>query len=224
MTEVEAENPSGPIRRWHEAVTFAIEHHGDDVRKGTRIPYVTHVMAVAETLARFYPERDPLIVAGLLHDVVEDTAATFETVETRFGREVAALVRAVSKDDEAMAAADGRPVPPMPRRPQEERDLWRRRREFMLEHVRGSEVPPDVLRLKAADALDNLTSIARDLANPQVGEGVWERFKVGRDESLWYYGEVATAVEGGLGEEPLALALRRTLAAVRGIRWAPSAH
>lgn len=73
----------------------------------------------------------------------------------------------------------------------------------MLSHMRGPGVPADVLRLKAADALANLTSIARDLANPAVGEGVWQRFKVGGDESLWFYGEVAEA-------------LRRALARVRG--------
>jgi (p)ppGpp synthase/HD superfamily hydrolase len=207
--------PFDPIHLWTEAVAFALEHHGDDVRKGTRVPYVTHLMAVAETLATYYPERDALIDAGLLHDVVEDTGATFELVEERFGTEVAALVRAVSKDDEAMVAADGRPLP-SPSSPQDARDLWRRRREFMLSHVRGPGVPADVLRLKAADALANLTSIARDLANPAVGEGVWQRFTVGRDESLWFYGEVAAAVEAGIGDEPLAEALRRALARVRG--------
>ncbi len=62
-----------PIHHWSEAIAFAVDRHGDDLRKGTRIPYVTHVIAVAETLAYHYPERDALIVAGLLHDVVEDT-------------------------------------------------------------------------------------------------------------------------------------------------------
>ncbi len=205
-----------PIHHWHEAVAFAVEHHGDDLRKGTRVPYVTHVMAVAETLAYHYPERDELIVAGLLHDVVEDTAATFAMVEARFGAAVATLVRAVSKDDHAMVAADGRPLPPQPRSPRGVRDLWRRRRAFMLSHVRGPDVPPDVLRLKAADALANLQTIARDLANPAVGEGVWDRFKVGRDEGLWFYGEVAAAVGAGIGDEPLAVALKRALASVRG--------
>lgn len=207
---------AAPIHHWREALAFALEHHGDDVRKGARVPYLTHLMAVAETLAYHYPERDALIVAGLLHDVVEDTTVTFGQIEARFGPEVAALVRAVSKDDDAMVAADGAPVPPAPRTPEQERALWRRRREFMLSHVRGPGVPPDVLRLKAADALANLTAIARDLANPAVGEGVWRRFKVGRDESLWFYREVVAAVDAGIGDEPLAVALRRALEVVQG--------
>ncbi len=113
-----------------------------------------------------------------------------------------------------MVAAQGRPVPPEPRAPQDERELWRRRREFMLEHVRGPEVPPDVLRLKAADALDNLTSIARDLADPQVGERVWDRFKVGRDESLWYY----VRGDDGRGEGYRGRAARAGVAAHAGVR------
>ena len=203
-----------PIHHWREALAFVLEHHGGDVRKGTRVPYVTHLMAVAETLAYHYPERDALIVAGLLHDVVEDTDVTFEQLEARFGPDVVALVRAVSKDDDAMVAAYGRPLPPAPRSPQQERELWRRRRAFMLSHLSGPRVPPDVLRLKAADALANLGAIARDLAHPAVGERVWERFKVGRDESLWFYREVASAVDAGIGDELLALALRRQLAVV----------
>lgn len=102
-----------PIPSWTEAVAFANARHGGALRKGTRIPYLTHVVAVAETLAHRYPDRDELIVAGLLHDVVEDTDATFEEVRARFGERVAGLVRAVSKDDDAMAA-DG---PPLSARP-----------------------------------------------------------------------------------------------------------
>ena len=96
------------IQHWREALALVLEHHGDAVRKGTRVPYVTHLVAVAETLAYYYPERDALIVAGLLHDAVEDTDATFERVEEEFGPHVAALVRAVSKGDDAMVAVDGR--------------------------------------------------------------------------------------------------------------------
>ena len=65
-----------------------------------------------------------------------------------------------------------------------------------------------------------MTSIARDLANPAVGAGVWERFRVGRDESLWFYEEVAAAVEAGIGDEPLSASLRQALTvSVRSSLW-----
>jgi (p)ppGpp synthase/HD superfamily hydrolase len=201
-----------PLDRWDDAVAFAARHHGAALRKGTRVPYLTHPMIVAETLAYRYPERDELVLAGLLHDVVEDTEATSAMVAAAFGPRVADLVRAVSKDDDAMVAATGLPIPD-DRRPDAEAELWRRRRAFMLGHLEGPTVDPDVLRLKAADALANLNAVARDLANPAVGAAVWSRFKVGRADSLGYYGAIAAAVRRGLGSEPLGHDLEAALSA-----------
>jgi hypothetical protein len=72
----------------------------------------------------------------------------------------------------------------------------------------------DVLRLKAADALGNLRPISRDLSTPGVGSTVWSRFKVGREESLWFY-EAILAKVSRLEGEPLIGELRRELEAVR---------
>lgn len=206
---------AGAPELWSEALAFAASMHGDGVRKKTRIPYVTHVVAVAETLAYYYPDDDELIVAGLLHDTVEDTAATFEELEQRFGGRVASLVRAVSKDDDAMAKKLKYASAEAMRQALDERQLWRARRRFMLDHAQGAEADKDVVRLKASDASTNLAAIARDLRNPAVGNAVWERFKVGRDESLWYYEEIMKAVDAVIGDEILAGELRRTLDAVR---------
>lgn len=205
----------GPPQGWAQALAFAVKRHGKALRKGTRIPYVTHVVGVAETLAYYYPDRDELIVAGLLHDTVEDTDATFEKLEQKFGSRVAALVRAVSKDDVAMAEKLEYPSAEAMRHDLGKRERWRARREFMLDHVRGTNGDPDVLRLKASDACANLTAILRDLRNPLVGDTVWERFKVGRDDSLWYYDEIMKVVDAGIGSETLTGELRRTLDAVR---------
>lgn len=202
-----------PIPHWTAAVAFANRHHGGDLRKRTRIPYLTHIVAVAETLAHRYPDRAELILAGLLHDVVEDTVATFEDVATVFGDRVAALVRAVSKDDDAMTG--GAAAAPEPTDPATKAALWRRRREFMLAHLQGDAVDPDVLRLKAADALANLRAIHRDLRDPAVGRAVWSRFKVGAEDSLWFYQAILDAVAAGLGDEPIVGDLREALAGVR---------
>jgi hypothetical protein len=209
----------GPTDDWSDALSFAVRHHGETLRKGTRVPYVTHLLAVAGTLAYHYPERDALVTAGLLHDVVEDTHATFDEVARAFGDEVAALVRAVSKDDEAMLAALGTTMAEMTAgldKAATRTLLWRRRREFMLAHLRPPLATQDVLRLKAADVLDNLGAILRDLRNPVVGSAVWRRFRVGRDASLWFYGEVVGAVGAGLGEAYLVETVVEALAAVEG--------
>ncbi|MCA1789423.1 MAG: HD domain-containing protein, partial [Thioalkalivibrio sp.] len=157
---------------WSDALALATLRHGETLRKGPgRVPYVTHVVDVAETLAYHYPERDDLIVAGLLHDVVEDTNTTLEEVRQRFGDAVADLVRAVSKDDAGMERANGWTVADRTAgMTADERRawLWRARREFMLAHLRPladahDEAAKDVFRLKAADAHANLGAIARDL-------------------------------------------------------------
>lgn len=207
-------------RRWSKALAFAVDRHGKALRKGGgRIPYVTHVIDVAETLAYHYPETDHLIVAGLLHDVVEDTDATLAQVRKRFGKRVANLVRAVSKDDEAMQAHGGWTIEERTAGMTEEQKrawLWRARREFMLAQLdvpsAADERAKDVLRLKAADAHANLLAIARDLRH--LGPAVWDRFNVGREESLWFYRAIAERVEAGIGGEPLARDLRAALAAV----------
>jgi hypothetical protein len=214
----------GPTADWSDALAFAIRYHGETLRKGTRVPYVTHLLAVAETLAYHYPERDALVTAGLLHDVVEDTQATFDDVARAFGDEVAGLVRAVSKDDDAMLAALGTTKVDLTAglEPTAARTLlWRRRREFMLSHLRSPRATPDVLRLKAADVHANLGAILRDLRNPAIGAAVWRRFRVGRDASLWFYGEVVAAVGAGVvdadpGDAYLVETVVEVLAAVEG--------
>ena len=84
--------------------------------------------------------------------------------------------------------------------PTDKVERWRVQRLEMLAHLGNDK---DVLRLKAADALANLKAIQRDLANPGVGDTIWSRFKVGREESLWYYKEILTRVHEGIGNEPL---------------------
>ena len=89
------------------------------------------------------------------------------------------------------------------------------KRRAELEHaVAGTsgEDAKDVLRLKAADAHANLLAIARDLRH--VGPAVWDRFNVGREESLWFYRAIAARVDAGIGREPLARDLRAVLADV----------
>lgn len=79
-----------------EALELAHHAHVGQYRKGTRIPYITHPVAVSETLARLYPEDTELHLAALLHDVLEDTPLSFAELERRAGSTLARLVLAVS--------------------------------------------------------------------------------------------------------------------------------
>ena len=79
-----------------QALVFATEHHQHQHRKGTRIPYMVHLLNVCKVLA----ERDcsdEIVAAALLHDVVEDTDVTIEEVEDKFGWQVAEIVRGATE-------------------------------------------------------------------------------------------------------------------------------
>src|SRR6476659_8480294 len=86
----------------NHALAFAAKHHDRQVRKGTRLPYLTHPANVAIILTRY--ERDePTVVAGILHNVVEDCvreAYTSDMLQQRigdkFGPDVLATVLAVT--------------------------------------------------------------------------------------------------------------------------------
>ena len=99
--------------------------------------------------------------------------------------------------------------------PTEKAARWKAQRLAMLEHLDPNHQP--VLRLKAADALANLKAVYRDLGNPAVGEAIWQRFKVGREVSLWYYQMILEKVQAGLGDEPLVQELNSVLNSLNSV-------
>ena len=116
-------------------------HHGQ-ARKGSGVPYVQHVAAVAMILDRLGYGED-VVVAGLLHDVVEDCDVTLDDVRDRFGMEVAALV---AHGSEVKLDATGTKRP------------WIDRKRDHLAAL--ADAPPDARALVLADKLHNLASIA----------------------------------------------------------------
>ena len=78
----------------HEAIIFATERHAGQKRKGTDIDYICHPLEVAQILTEMRPDSDDLIIAGIMHDVVEDKRATLDEVLLKFGPHVAGLVKA----------------------------------------------------------------------------------------------------------------------------------
>ena len=74
-----------------EAIEFATEAHGDQKRKYTGEPYITHPIAVME-IVREVPHTEEMLMAAVLHDTVEATPVTIEDIKTKFGTKVAELV------------------------------------------------------------------------------------------------------------------------------------
>jgi guanosine-3',5'-bis(diphosphate) 3'-pyrophosphohydrolase len=91
---------SAPVEQVLAAALFAAEKHSQQRRKGQAgIPYINHLLEVAHMVSENSDPSDVnLVVAALLHDVVEDTSTTLAEVEQRFGTDVAALVAEVTDD------------------------------------------------------------------------------------------------------------------------------
>ena len=182
--------------RYDAALALAAQAHRQQLRKGTDIPYLAHPMHVSLILIRHGFGED-LAIAGLLHDVVEDTDVPLERIAADFGDAVARLVAAVSETK----TADGAERP------------WEQRKAEKLAHL--LEGGPDVAALKAADAIHNARSIAADVR--QSGPSVWGRFKRGADQTLWYYREILAGVRAKLGDHPIALELAAAVEELRSV-------
>ena len=73
--------------RIHDAIIFAAVKHKDQKRKGTDIPYIVHPMEVMQILTENEVSED-VIIAGILHDTLEDTDTKPQEIETKFGKAV----------------------------------------------------------------------------------------------------------------------------------------
>jgi (p)ppGpp synthase/HD superfamily hydrolase len=153
-------------RRFEDALVYAHQLHAQQKRRGTTIPYIGHLLAVAAIVIENNGTEDEAI-AALLHDAVEDQggARTREEIRRRFSEKVAAIVDGLSDTDQT-------PKPP-----------WPARKEAYIAHL--SDASPSVLLVSLADKIHNASSILRDLRNE--GDSVWSRFTGGKDGSLWYY-------------------------------------
>jgi (p)ppGpp synthase/HD superfamily hydrolase len=193
--------------RFARAMTLASEIHATQVRKGTDIPYVAHVLSVAALVLEAGGGED-CAIAALLHDAVEDSddgAATLGRIRSEFGDKVAAIVEACSDT----VAVPGLAKPD-----------WADRKKAYLRHLKAED-DVNILLLSACDKLHNARAIAADLRTH--GPRVWERFSAGEDCQLWYYGSLVKVFEEKVAIDstsnrrlgPVAAALGRAVADMR---------
>ena len=155
--------------RFSEALAFSADRHRDQIRKGTEIPYVSHLLAVASIVLEHGGSEDEAI-AALLHDAVEDRKATAGEISARFGEGVAGIVLGCSDTDQ-------HPKPP-----------WRARKEQYIDHL--ATASPSTLLVSAADKLHNARAILADYR--EIGDRLWQRFNPDAD-TLWYYRALVVA-------------------------------
>ena len=159
---------------FEEALIFANRLHVEQYRKGTDVPYISHLLSVAALVLEAGGDEE-LAIAALLHDAVEDQGGleTLEEIRKRFGGRVAMIVEECS---------DSYSVP---------KPAWRNRKEEYINHLKSSSV--DARLVSAADKLHNARSILRDIF--VSGDDVWSKFTGGKDGTLWYYHSLVCVFE-----------------------------
>jgi (p)ppGpp synthase/HD superfamily hydrolase len=149
-----------------DAIEFAAHAHRGQYRKRSRIPYIIHPLNVARILIDCGAS-DEMVIAGVLHDVVEDSQVALADLRAQFGEAVALLVNALTEPNH--------------------HGPWEKRKQATLDFLENA--PQEVLLLELADKLDNVRWIRHDLE--REGPDVWTRFTHGRDQQKWYHQKLA---------------------------------
>lgn len=143
------------------AIIFATMKHREQKRKGTDIPYIVHPMECMQILSACGCP-DNVIIAGILHDTLEDTDTTPQEILENFGKDVLEIVQNESEDKSK---------------------TWKERKQATLDHLKDADSKIKIVCF--ADKLSNLRSIYRDYC--EIGNNLWDRFNADRDSLKWYY-------------------------------------
>ena len=196
----EAHVMNGYSDRLNHALAFAAKHHDQQVRKGTRLPYITHAANVALILAR-YDRDETTVAAGILHDVIEDcvrdgwTHAMLESrIADKFGDDVLAVVLTVTK----RRLDDGG----------NEMDRDDRNADYL---VRLATADDRARWVCAADKVHNGNATLADLRRTQDPGSVLGRFTGGRAETVSWYRAVHDRLAAAGFAAPIMRELRETV-------------
>lgn len=158
--------------RFDQALTFASSLHRQQERKGSQVPYMTHLLGVCSLVLEYGGDED-CAIAALLHDAIEDQGgvATRDKIFHHFGERVTTIVEACTDADEI-------PKPP-----------WRERKEAYIAYI--PNLSAEAALVSAADKVHNASSIIRD--HRVMGEEIWQRFQGQKEGTLWYYRALTNA-------------------------------
>jgi len=165
--------------RFTSAVDYA-RHVHIERRKGTEVPYMAHLLGVASLVMgeaghAGIPVTEEMIIAAILHDAAEDHGglARLMDIEQNFGSNVARMVEGLS---------DSLTEDP------NKKQSWLERKQNYIQRLKAE--PADVRLISVADKLYNARAILEDYR--EVGPRIWERFKRGRQDQIWYFDELLT--------------------------------
>jgi len=191
---------NGYSDRINHALAFAAKHHDRQVRKGTRLPYLTHPANVAIVLTRYGRDEDT-IIAGILHDVIEDCVRENYTrdmlgqrIGDKFGMNVLDTVLAVTQrsiDDSGTDLSS------------------EERRDDYLERL--AQASDSARWVCAADKLHNAGTLVADLKRTIDPATIWGRFSAGRDGTVRWYRRVFDRLNAVGFTAPIMEELRRVV-------------
>jgi len=163
--------------RFTSAIDYA-RHIHIERRKGTGIPYMAHLLGVASLVMgeaghAGFPVTEDMVIAALLHDAAEDHGGLLRLrdIEHNFGLNVERMVEGLS---DSLTEDPGN------------KQSWLERKQAYIQKLR--QEPADIQLISAADKLYNARAILEDYR--KIGSRIWERFKRGRQEQIWYFDEL----------------------------------
>ncbi|MEZ6016685.1 MAG: HD domain-containing protein [Planctomycetota bacterium] len=183
--------------RFETALVYATKLHATQTRKGSGIPYVSHLLGVCSLVLEYGGDEDQAI-AALLHDGPEDQggAETLRDIEARFGARVARIVDGCTDglpDDAGL------------------REHWFARKQRYVQHLESADA--DIVLVSCSDKLYNARSVVGDQLH--LGDATFERFAAQKRGTLAYYGSIVETMRRhcAAGRLPTALftALERTV-------------
>lgn len=153
-------------KNYDQALGYAAELHRDQVRKGSGVPYIAHLLSVSSRIL-VAGGTEVQAIAGLLHDAAEDQGGepTLQEIRHRFGGEVAQIV---------YDCTDALVIP---------KPEWRPRKEAYLTSL--PDKAKASLLVSLADKVDNAQAILQDYRI--IGDDLWSRFTGKREGTIWYY-------------------------------------
>lgn len=155
------------------AITYATVKHDGQKRKVDQTPYIAHPYRVA-MLLKEHDCQEHIVIAGLLHDIIEDTDGTLDEIDVLFGKKVANLVDSVTEKDKSLP--------------------WEERKKDSIRKISSASL--DVKLIVCADKIDNLRSM---LDNEMVyGPSMWHLFSRGKTDQQWYYETMYQSIINGI--------------------------
>jgi len=148
----------------YKAIDMAARLHDGQIRKGNRLPYIVHPFSVALILMEYTSDED-ILIAGILHDTIEDTSYTKTQIQEDFGPRVTKLVCEVTEPSKSFS--------------------WQQRKDTYLDHLTTASFEAKLIC--AADKLHNLRSMFS--AVQQHGIEAYTNFNAPIDKIFWFYEE-----------------------------------